>query len=143
MKDERDSFSSGSFGELLKRFRKRQGVQQHTLAVRLDVHRNTVGVWERGDCLPGSKTTVLEIARQLLLGENETRQLLEASLTALAPYWHVPYQRSPFFTGREHVLAHLHTVLTQEPPTLSAFPVQDQPILCEPSSTRSSTSCIP
>src|SRR6266568_3031112 len=113
MKDDRDSFASVPFGELLNIFRKRQGMRQQTLAARLGVHRNTVGVWERGDCLPESKTMVLEIARQLLLKENETRQLLEASLTALSPYWHVPYQRNPFFTGREHVLVHLHTVLIQ------------------------------
>jgi hypothetical protein len=40
-----------------------------------------------------------------------TRRLLEASLTALAPYWSVPLPRNLFFTGREEILESLHTQL--------------------------------
>jgi len=51
---------------------------------------------------------VLELARPLHLNDEETRQLLEASLTALSPYWLVPLPRNPFFTGREEILEALH-----------------------------------
>ena len=54
---------------------------------------------------------VLELARLLKLGEPETRQLLEASLTARVPYWLVPLPRNPYFTGREETLQALHTQL--------------------------------
>ena len=103
--------SMSSFGEMLKTFRTRKRLTQQTLAAKIGVHRNTISIWERGDYLPESKTFVLEVARQLGLAEQETRQLLEASLTALSPYWHVPYPRNPFFTGREAILEALHTYL--------------------------------
>src|SRR5689334_6090050 len=87
-----------TFGEVLQRFRKRRGLPQHLLAEKLGVHRNTIGKWERGDCLPDTRGSVLELARHLGLNEQETQQLLEASLTAFSSYWHVPYQRNTFFT---------------------------------------------
>jgi transcriptional regulator with XRE-family HTH domain len=103
-----------TFGELLASFRKQHHISQNDLAVRLDVHRNTIGKWERGIGLPESKTIVLEVAKQLHLNEQETRQLLEASLTAVSPYWLMPYQRNPFFTGRKEILQHMHTALLTE-----------------------------
>ncbi len=54
---------------------------------------------------------MLELARHLRLDEQETRHLLEASLTALAPHFLVPLPRNPFFTGREEILEALHTQL--------------------------------
>jgi transcriptional regulator with XRE-family HTH domain len=105
---------SSSFGDLLRLFRKRKGLSQQELAESLQVHRNTIGLWERGDRLPDTKGTVLEIAQRLALGDDEILQLLESSLTALAPRWCVPYQRNPFFTGRDHVLEEIHTRLQVE-----------------------------
>jgi tetratricopeptide (TPR) repeat protein len=105
---------TSSFGELLKAFRKHKHLTQEALATALGVHRNTISVWERGDYLPESKTIVLELARQLKLDEQETRLLLEASLTALSTYWYVPYQRNPFFTGRDSILRQLHDALNHE-----------------------------
>lgn len=99
------------FGDLLKTFRKQKHVSQQELSVRLGVHYNTISKWERGMCLPDSKGMILELAKELHLNEYETRSLLEASLTALSPYWFVPYPRNPFFTGREKVLEALHTHL--------------------------------
>jgi DNA-binding XRE family transcriptional regulator len=93
-----------SFGELLTAFRKRRRLTQQQLAEAIGVHRSTIVRWERGDFLPKGKTLVLELARHLHLDEQECRCLLEASLTALAPYWLVPFQRNPFFTGREEIL---------------------------------------
>jgi tetratricopeptide (TPR) repeat protein/transcriptional regulator with XRE-family HTH domain len=104
-------YQLSNFGDLLKTFRKRAHIVQQELAARLGVHRNTIGSWERGDFLPESKTLVLELARQLQLDAHDTRRLLEASLTGLSPYWYVPYQRNPFFTGREEVLQRVHKAL--------------------------------
>ncbi len=103
-----------TFGELLTTLRKQHHISQNELAAKLDIHRNTIGNWERGTYLPESKTLVLELAKHLHLNEYETRQLLEASLTAASPYWLMPYQRNPFFTGRDEVLQQLHAALTHE-----------------------------
>ncbi len=100
-----------SFGVLLKALRKRRRLTQQQLAEVVGVHRIAIGRWEQGDFLPESKTMVLELARHLHLDDQETRQLLEASLTALSPYWSVPLPRNPFFTGREEILEALHTQL--------------------------------
>lgn len=103
-----------TFGALLKTFRHRQHRTQQQLAHAVGVHRRTLVRWEQGDYLPESKTMVLELARHLQLHEQETRQLLEASLTALSPYWCVPLPRNPFFTGREEILEALHAQLRSE-----------------------------
>jgi tetratricopeptide (TPR) repeat protein len=104
------------FGELLASLRSRCHLTQMALAASLGIHRNTVGRWERGEVLPDSRGIVLELARLLELDEQETRQLLEASLTALAPYWTVPFPRNPSFTGREAILEQLHSLLSADPP---------------------------
>ena len=100
-----------SFGTLLKTFRKRARLTQQQLAEAIGVYRGTFVRWEQGDYLPKSKAFVLELARYLKLDDQETRRLLEASLTALAPYWSVPLPRNPYFTGREDLLSTLHTQL--------------------------------
>jgi len=91
-----------SFGELLKTFRKRKRLTQKQLAQQLGVHANTISSWELGTYLPATRGLVLELARHLALDEQETRQLLEASLTALSPHWQVPFQRNPLFTASRH-----------------------------------------
>ncbi len=106
-----DATKSAPFGDLLKALRKQKHVNQRVLSARLGVHYNTVSKWERGMCLPDSKGMVLELAKELCLDEHETRLLLEASLTAVSPYWFVPYLRNPFFTGREKILEALHARL--------------------------------
>ncbi|MBV9711551.1 MAG: tetratricopeptide repeat protein [Ktedonobacteraceae bacterium] len=103
-----------SFGTVLRTFRKRRRLTQRQLAEALGVHESAIGRWERGDFLPDSKAMVLELARCLHLDEQETRQLLEASLTALAPPWSVPALRNPFFTGREALLGALHARLCSQ-----------------------------
>jgi tetratricopeptide (TPR) repeat protein/transcriptional regulator with XRE-family HTH domain len=103
-----------SFGALLKTFRTQRDLTQQQLAAALGMHRHAIGRWEQGDFLPASKATVLELAKQLHLYDYETRQLLEASLTTLAPPWLVPLPRNPFFTGREEILAALHAQMGVE-----------------------------
>jgi tetratricopeptide (TPR) repeat protein len=100
---------SSSFGAFLKAARKRHHLTQQQLAEAIGVHRRTLVRWEQGDYLPESKAMVLELARCLKLGDQETRQLLEASLTALSPPWFVPLPRNPYFTGREEILESLYT----------------------------------
>jgi tetratricopeptide (TPR) repeat protein len=100
-----------SFGALLKIFRKRRYLTQQQLAEAIGVHRNAISRWEQGSFLPEQKGIVLELARHLYLDDQETRQLLEASFTALAPPWEVPFSRNPFFTGREKLLERLYTYL--------------------------------
>jgi tetratricopeptide (TPR) repeat protein/transcriptional regulator with XRE-family HTH domain len=100
-----------SFGGLLKHFRTRRRLTQQQLATALGMHRHAIGRWEQGDFLPQQKALVLELARHLHLTPEETRRLLEASLTALSPYWSVPLPRNPFFTGREAILHTLHARL--------------------------------
>jgi transcriptional regulator with XRE-family HTH domain len=107
------------FGELLKTWRSRRKLSQQELARRLGKHLNTIGGWERGDRLPDSKAMVLELARVLHLDEDETRQLLAASLTSLSTSWLVPYPRNPFFTGRRSLLERLHQQLSQQAIALS------------------------
>jgi tetratricopeptide (TPR) repeat protein len=103
-----------SFGAQLKTFRVRRHLTQQHLAEAVGVHRNAIGRWEQGDFLPASKAIVLELANQLHLDSQETRQLLEASLTALSPHWSVPLPRNPFFTGREEILETLHAQLSTD-----------------------------
>src|SRR5579884_1736870 len=106
-----DTTAYTSFGELLKAFRKRRRLRQEELAARLGVHRNTIGAWERGDRLPDTRGMIQEAAHHLRLDEQETRQLLEASLLATSLRWNVPSSRNPFFTGREELLQELQRTL--------------------------------
>lgn len=109
-----NALNHDAFGDMLKSLRKSKKTSQQHLADRLGVHRNTIGAWERGENLPDSRGMVLELARHLRLDTEQTRQLLEASLTAPAPYWSVPILRNPLFTGREEMLEALHTRLGTE-----------------------------
>lgn len=101
-----------SFSELLKIYRKRKKVTQRQLAKKLGVHYNTVWSWEQGNFLPASRGSIMELARYLQLSNEELSQFLEASLMPHSPYWYVPYQHSPFFTGRNQLLEHLHNILS-------------------------------
>jgi tetratricopeptide (TPR) repeat protein/transcriptional regulator with XRE-family HTH domain len=99
------------FGTLLKDFRTRRHLTQQQLADAVGVHRHAISRWEHGDMLPQNKALVLELARRLRLDDQETRHILEASLTALAPHWLVPWPRNPLFTGREQILSTLYIQL--------------------------------
>ena len=101
-----------SFGEILRAYRKRKRMTQKQLAQLLETHANTISSWELGTYLPQTRGLVLELARHLGLNDQETRQLLEASLTALSSHWHLPSPRNPFFTGREDILDTLHQCLS-------------------------------
>src|SRR5689334_12950939 len=113
--DEMNDKTPSTFGEQLRTYRKRCRLTQRQLATMLGVHINTIGIWERGEGLPERRGNVLELAKRLHLDEQESRQLLEASLIALSPHWSVPFRRNPLFTGREQMLERLHLHLRTEP----------------------------
>lgn len=114
----RNDTDLSSFGALLKAFRVRRRLTQRQLAEVMGLHRATIIRWEQGDFLPASRGVVLELARHLHLTDQETRHLLEASLTALSPSFLVPLPRNPFFTGREEILETLHAQLGVEQPVV-------------------------
>jgi len=109
------------FSELLKQFRVRGGMSQQQLGERVGVHRNTISAWERGDALPKTKGMVMDLANALYLEEQDTDDLLKASLWAAGGHhrdsfhpsilWNLPFQRNPFFTGREQILNRIHEML--------------------------------
>ena len=101
------------FSDLLRGFRKREGMSQQTLADCLGKHRNTIRNWERGDCLP-KYADVTEIVRALMLSQQDQESLLYAcgsgaagrALSALPnsePMWKVPPSLTPLL-GREQDL---------------------------------------
>jgi transcriptional regulator with XRE-family HTH domain len=86
-----DQDKLAAFGALLREFRMRRRLTQQHLATSVGVHRNAISRWEQGDFLPKQKGIVLELAKQLRLDDQETRRLLEASLTILST-WNVAEQ---------------------------------------------------
>jgi tetratricopeptide (TPR) repeat protein/DNA-binding XRE family transcriptional regulator len=104
--------AQGAFGSVLHGLRERERIKQGELARQLNVHRNTVGAWERGDYLP-DLTTVHEIARLLYLSEDDADRLFAAhsSRSPQIVPWNLPSLRNLFFTGREELLQQLHEAL--------------------------------
>src|SRR5689334_13543974 len=100
-----DHLDEASFGELLQRFRKRTQLTQQALAERIGAHRSTISFWERGEYVPETLTTVLELARVLHLREDEERLLVEARFgtASILPLHNLPEQ-NPYFTGRQALL---------------------------------------
>src|SRR5260370_30273935 len=101
-----------SFGEVLKELRNRKKRSRPRLAQELHMHPSSIEKWERGDVLP-DRARVEDLIRALELTEAERLLLLEAHAGhRILPSLHnVPAARSPYFTGREDVLALLHNQL--------------------------------
>ena len=68
-----------TFGELLRGFRRREGLSQETLADKLGVHRNSISDWERNAYLPRTRQMVLDLSEALGLESKESNQLLYAA----------------------------------------------------------------
>jgi tetratricopeptide (TPR) repeat protein/DNA-binding XRE family transcriptional regulator len=101
------------FSDLLKSFRKRKGLTQKHLAERIEVSRETISLWERGEYKPEAEGILYQLADALALSTGEQHQLFEAyTVSALVTSFHnPPMKRNPYFTGRRTQLNHLHTLL--------------------------------
>jgi tetratricopeptide (TPR) repeat protein/DNA-binding XRE family transcriptional regulator len=115
----------------LKHERELRGWTQSEVAERIGTTQINVSRWEKGTFVPSPyyRQRLSELFRKSiqelgLIGkgseeqETETSTVLDTSTsrishesTSFLPVWHVPYRRNPFFTGREDILAHLHTAL--------------------------------
>src|SRR5450755_4630849 len=96
------------FGDLLGKYRLQAGKSQEQLAACLGVHRSTIERWEHGKTLPESRTRVEEIVHCLELTDKQKETFLKAILfNTLSPIWNVPYQRNPYFTGRDDLFDQL------------------------------------
>src|SRR5712692_106571 len=98
-----------SFGEVLKELRNRKKWSRPKLAQELHMSPSSIEKWERGDVLL-DRARVEDLIRALELTEVERLLLLEAHAGhRILPSLHnMPTARSPYFTGREDVLALLH-----------------------------------
>src|SRR2546421_12623503 len=65
-----------TFAELLRGFRKREGLSQHELAEASLISPATISTWERSHYLPDSREKVLALAEILHLDEHDRDQLL-------------------------------------------------------------------
>ncbi len=108
-----ENFESHSFAEVLRRVRKQARLTQAELAERIGAHRSTVSFWERGEYVPETLTTVLEIARVLQLNDADQRLLVETRFgtASILPWQNLP-EPNPYFTGRDTLLETLHQALT-------------------------------
>lgn len=106
--------------------RKHRGWSQRELADYLGTTQHNVSRWEAGVTTPGPyfRTKLEEVfemsAQQLGLLDEKSPGRVPASA-----YWHVPFHRNPFFTGREALLqslsTHLHHHRTKQEVSLVAL----------------------
>ncbi len=73
----------GAFGENLRGLRKQRNLAQEGLAEVADLHRNAIGVLERGECAPGLLTLLI------------VAHALEVEPRALYAHLPVPKERRP------------------------------------------------
>lgn len=70
-----------ALGPTIRQLRKRKGLTQEELGKRLDVERQTVGRWERGEHYP-SDAKFRQLPRALEVSREEFQQTFELQLTA-------------------------------------------------------------
>ena len=97
----------------LRQARVARGWSQQDLAEHLAVHRSTVIRWEYGmrpERFHREKLCDLFGVSATLLGFSSDPNDIKTSDTRRTsdPLWYQPYQRNPFFTGREEILKRLH-----------------------------------
>lgn len=99
------------FADLLGSYRVRAGLKQQELANSVGVHRNTVVKWETRTTFPDARVQVRRLADELYLTKEERKAFFEAAHFSVEEWplqlWFVPFQRDPFFCGREEELASL------------------------------------
>src|SRR5438874_10730018 len=111
----------------LRQERTQRGWTQSEVAERIGSTRVNISRWEGGLIVPGpyyrqrlSDLFGKSIQELGLIPEDSEERNEEVSASPdtdphtsplTLPIWSVPYRRNPFFTGREEILDHLHTVL--------------------------------
>src|SRR5579885_728681 len=102
------------FSDLLKAFRQQKKLTQQQLAEKIEVTRETVSLWERGEYKPETDRILYQLVDVLGLNEREQARLFEAyTVTALkTSFHHPPFKRNPYFTGRSAQLGTLHRLLS-------------------------------
>jgi transcriptional regulator with XRE-family HTH domain len=107
--------TTSSFGSMLQRFRKRQKLSQHMLAERVGRSRESISLWERGLEYPDTFGIMSALTKELLLDEEEKRLFFEAryGTPAILPFHNLPFEKNPYFTGREALLEVLHQWLIE------------------------------
>lgn len=127
--DENLNLDELTFGELLKRLRKRhKGLTQEALAAKMGIpRRSTIADWERGEHLP-DRFHLQKLIKIFCLNEQETLLLLKASAqnidmaaakneqeTHISPtLLNIPFARNSKFTGRKPLLQRLQQALTEK-----------------------------
>lgn len=119
----------------LKREREKHGWTQSELAERVGTTQVNVSRWEKGTTLPGPyyRQKLGEIfgknIQELDLLPEQSEELPIAPIShtpdspASLPLWNVPYRRNAFFTGREEILLHLHTIFAAHKTDTPAQPL--------------------
>lgn len=124
----------------LKKEREIRSWSQLELADHLGTTARNVSRWERGITLPGphfrrelcelfgkklTELGFLEVSAAEVLPETPPADLEESAALLRVPVvpgvpsqhesslWNIPYQRNPFFTGRDTLLEQMHLLLTQ------------------------------
>ncbi|GCE28344.1 tetratricopeptide repeat protein [Dictyobacter alpinus] len=101
-----------SLGQRLLAARVYANHSQETLAEAIGVSARSIQRWERDRAVPQGQSRellcqALHVSRETLFGNI-------SGVPSVEKPWCVPYQRNPFFTGRETLLSHLHETLSQQ-----------------------------
>ena len=104
-----------SFGHLLTSYRNRLGWTQQEVIdsndpLALQVSLRTYQKWENGESIPSSQW-LQRIAILFQLNDSEKDELYRAAAQFAPKLDNLPFHRNPYFTGRDELLTHLHTLL--------------------------------
>ena len=108
----------------LKTKRLLQNWTQEQLAEKLGTTRVNINRWEKGSTVPGlffrqKLCDIFNVSSDELGFPSPSDILKQASFATQHEGWVVPYQRNPFFTGRENVLFQIYEALDPENKTIT------------------------
>jgi tetratricopeptide (TPR) repeat protein/transcriptional regulator with XRE-family HTH domain len=98
------------WGKRLRQERELRHLSQEALAEALGISARSISRWERDQAIPQAMIR-LQLSSFFGLSPGELFSNLETE-TLSTSIWSIPYQRNPYFTGRENILQQLHTLLT-------------------------------
>ena len=99
-----------SLGQRLLRERLRLHRSQEEVAEAIGTTARSINRWEHDKTVPHPHyrqqlCQIFQVSSETLFGTTPGMENMPSTL------WNIPYRRNPFFTGREEVLMHLHTML--------------------------------